>query len=105
MLLDESLHGGDLLLRLADPSLGTGEPLAQLVALPLCAFLQTGNFLAEFDQSFLIARQFFGVVVQTVAVLFEAFAEIGAACPALAVDALLGAAAFEVAGRARSSLL
>ena len=88
----------DLLLSLADPCLGAGEPLAQLVPLPFCAFLQTGNFLAEFDQSFLIAGQFFGVAVQTFAVLFEAIAEIGTACPALAVDAFSGAAALEVAG-------
>ena len=52
-----------------------------------------------------MARQFFGVAVQTLAVLFEAVAEIGAARPALAVDALPGAAAFEVAGRARQFFL
>ena len=105
LAVDESLYGGDLLLGLADPCLGAGEPLAQLLSLPFRAFVLTGDFCAELDQSFLMARQFFGVAVQTLAVLFEAVAEIGAARPALAVDVLPGAAAFEVAGRARQFFL
>ena len=105
LAVDESLYGGDLLLGLADSCLGAGEPLAQLLSLPFRALVLTGDFCAELDQSFLMARQFFGVEVQTFAVLFEAVAEIGAARLALAVDALPGAAAFEVAGRARQFFL